>query len=539
MVSYVFGPAIIAFKKRGYNMNGKTNLMAAPYDWRVSPDELEARDKYFSRTMSMVQKLYKQNDNSPVILIGHSMGCKCAHYFLNFCEQNGGQKWIDKYIHTYMPIGAPHLGAPKALRSSISGDKMGLDTFLNDEEALVLGRSFGSGPWLLPSELPDGVPASCYIRPHGVLEVTFTHSVNATPFVDKREHVNRPKRYQLQIVARGFHDDSSEEHTVRTPFHSINSDLGTDTVAFKDTLSFATNPIPLQGARLQILLQEPGLAAAKKEKQQKKFNPFTCALCVFCICLWPLICICKIFKCITFGAFRGAMLAADAVAKSTGSGSTLAFSESIKVPPSVWKGKEVTIKVPMYHAADYGAEEGSCCCTYAVEPRTIDVYVKLKWKPFDSKKSFRRRCSFICEPSTNAPHLPVKRSGRDYHEFPGYDLMEREGLAHMLSFVKNAYDEDDLGPRTISSEDPPPIKRIHAIYGVNLPTEVGAIYKRKDTCESEHRLASLYKPDKKAFIAKNTGYSIAGGVLMETPKTKQSVDKNRQVSGDGTEGDGA
>jgi hypothetical protein len=39
-----------------------------------------------------------------------------------------------------MPVGVPHLGAPKALRPTISGDKMGLEAFLKDSQALILGR---------------------------------------------------------------------------------------------------------------------------------------------------------------------------------------------------------------------------------------------------------------------------------------------------------------------------------------------------------------------------------------------------------------
>jgi hypothetical protein len=30
-----------------------------------------------------------------------------GHYFLNFAKQTKGQEWLDKYIHTYMPVGAP------------------------------------------------------------------------------------------------------------------------------------------------------------------------------------------------------------------------------------------------------------------------------------------------------------------------------------------------------------------------------------------------------------------------------------------------
>jgi len=62
------------------------------------------------------------------------------------------------------PIGAPHLGAPFSLRALVSGDCMGLETFLNDSEALAMGRSLGSIPWMIPSAIPDNDhlnPRSC------------------------------------------------------------------------------------------------------------------------------------------------------------------------------------------------------------------------------------------------------------------------------------------------------------------------------------------------------------------------------------------
>lgn len=111
------------------------------------------------------------------------------------------------------------------------------------------------------------------------------------------------------------------------------------------------------------------------------------------------------------------------------------------------------------------------------------------------------------------------------------------GLSLSYQCIKDSYDRDQLGPRTLSSEDPPPAKRIHAIYGINLPTEIGGAYKRKDTCFSDTRLESLYEPDTKARIDKaSTGYLMKGGILFETPESKQRVvgNKIRQVSGDGT-----
>ena len=56
------------------------------------------------------------------------------------------------FLRPLQPVGGPHLGANKACRGMISGDKMGLESFLNDEEGLSLGRSFGSGAWLIVSK---------------------------------------------------------------------------------------------------------------------------------------------------------------------------------------------------------------------------------------------------------------------------------------------------------------------------------------------------------------------------------------------------
>lgn len=110
-VSYVFGPVIKALELAGYNTNpSKPNLAASPYDWRIPPMELERRDRYFTKTIKIVEQLYNDNDRTPVVLLGHSLGCKTAHYFLNFAKVQKGQKWVDEHVHTYMPVGAPHLG---------------------------------------------------------------------------------------------------------------------------------------------------------------------------------------------------------------------------------------------------------------------------------------------------------------------------------------------------------------------------------------------------------------------------------------------
>jgi hypothetical protein len=94
--------------------------------------------------------------------------------------------------------------------------------------------------------------------------------------------------------------------------------------------------------------------------------------------------------------------------------------------------------------------------------------------------------------------------------------------------------ENSTFSKSMSSSDAPPVKRIHAIYGINMQTEVGGIYKHKDCCLSAEKLKNLYTPDAKATIDSKTGYVVKSGILMETPKTKQKIADDQEVCGDGT-----
>mmetsp|Transcript_10073 Transcript_10073/g.21646 ORF Transcript_10073/g.21646 Transcript_10073/m.21646 type:complete len:716 (+) Transcript_10073:79-2226(+) len=529
-VSYVFGPVIDYLESKGYNpKDGKTNLMASPYDWRLAPGAMEKRDKYFTNTIGVIEELYHNNDSTPVVLLCHSLGCKVAHYLLNFALDTRGQEWIDKYVHTYMPIGGPHLGAPKAMRGLICGDKMGLDTFMNDEEALALSRSLGSCSWLVPSVLPEGVPVPNYILPHGVLEISLTHALDVDPLVNKRTGLNNSQRYQLEIHTKDFgrSQKNSSQRAICTQFHRISPDLGPNVVVFTDKISFATETKPHLREKLHFVLKEPGFASAKVEGKKRCCNPMVwclCCLCIPCMLIYKLLC----------GIIRGATLTAEAIAISAGSSATLAFSEGTKIPKAVWKGKEVTVDVPMYHTDDYA--QSKRCWLWRKKPRKVNLSVKLRWTAFNQRRSYRKICSSICSPMESAVQLPfVNAGGENYEEFSGYDLAEREGLEKSLRFIKQAYDDDEYGPRHYSSMEPPPIKRVHAIYGVNLPTEVGCVYSRQDTCLSDNVLQSLYLPDEKAKISKNTGYKMSGGLIMETPNTAQKVSGGIiEKSGDGT-----
>lgn len=148
-LSYVFGPTIdLLINEVGY-IEG-FNLEAAPFDFRLPPKMLEERDGYFSKTQRRLENMYKKNDGTRVVLLAHSMGCRIVQYFLYWVEKKSGREWIDKHVELFFMLGGPLLGSPKTLRGMISGDKMGLEAFLNDEQALKLCRGIGSIPWLFP-----------------------------------------------------------------------------------------------------------------------------------------------------------------------------------------------------------------------------------------------------------------------------------------------------------------------------------------------------------------------------------------------------
>ena len=127
------------------------NLSAFTYDWRLSPFNLEERDRKLLQ-LKMQIEFTRISNNEKVLLVGHSQGGKFIHYFLYWAEANFGRAWIDENIEGLIGLGIPWLGAPKAIRGVISGDNMGLPTtiLLGDGYMLSMCRTYSSVPWLFP-----------------------------------------------------------------------------------------------------------------------------------------------------------------------------------------------------------------------------------------------------------------------------------------------------------------------------------------------------------------------------------------------------
>lgn len=124
---------------------------------------LEKRDQYYSKLKEKIEDMVRVNNSKKVVIIAHSLGrhlsppysqscsyshcfitgTRCTHYFLRFAEKYCGRQWISNHIHTWIAVGPLFLGAPKSVRAVTSGERMGLDAFLFENEGILLTRRCG------------------------------------------------------------------------------------------------------------------------------------------------------------------------------------------------------------------------------------------------------------------------------------------------------------------------------------------------------------------------------------------------------------
>lgn len=141
-----------------------TNSFTAAYDWRLSYQNLEVRDRYFSRLKSHIESAV-ESEGEKVVLASHSMGSQVVYYFFHWVQSEqggrGGEDWVDRHIGSWINISGCMLGAVKDLTAVLSGEMRdtaqlnafaiyGLEKFLSKEERAEIFRAMPGISSMLP-----------------------------------------------------------------------------------------------------------------------------------------------------------------------------------------------------------------------------------------------------------------------------------------------------------------------------------------------------------------------------------------------------
>lgn len=141
-----------------------TNAFTAAYDWRLSYENLEVRDQYFTRLKNHIEMAHGISGKK-VVLASHSMGSQVAFYFFHWVASElggkGGDDWVDNHVEAWINISGCMLGAAKDVTAVLSGEMRdtaqlnsfavyGLERFLNKEERAEIFRAMPGVSSMLP-----------------------------------------------------------------------------------------------------------------------------------------------------------------------------------------------------------------------------------------------------------------------------------------------------------------------------------------------------------------------------------------------------
>uniref|UniRef100_A0A1I8IMT1 Lecithin-cholesterol acyltransferase-like 1 n=1 Tax=Macrostomum lignano TaxID=282301 RepID=A0A1I8IMT1_9PLAT len=129
--------------KLGYRRG--VDIVGAPFDFRRAPNEMS---EYFVQLGALIERSYAANGNKPVVIVGHSLGCKVILHFLH----SRSQAWKDKYVKDFVAAAGPFGGSASSVLASVSGYNLGLG-FIRPLWFRDAQRSWPSTYYLYPSGL--------------------------------------------------------------------------------------------------------------------------------------------------------------------------------------------------------------------------------------------------------------------------------------------------------------------------------------------------------------------------------------------------
>lgn len=425
-----------------------------------------------------------------------------------------------------MPVGGPHVGAPSTVSMAFNPQlNPMLDPMLRNEERLIFGRSLGSGPWLMPRVLPANVSAlpCLFYKPEGLLQISIKDPIGDCDTLIRTKYGTR-NMDSLKLFIE--FDDDKIISSKAAPIIKENASADAKYFAFKETFQLAT-PSTLtdyEPPSFTLVLKHAGTMRAK---DLEKTNLFLSGLRLI-------------------DKDRGTRKLIHACGKGAQSYGTVIGRSTKQVintkALSAAEGFEMDIPVTIHARVDMHLMS----CEPKKHSRNIQTTAHVKWMPPVSASPQPSCTSSPLAVLDNNPPTPITIQSRldskaVYKPISGNTIFQAEGLDNALNLIEsNYYEKDDLGPRTLSAVNAPPVKKVTAVYGINLPTQVSSVCCRRPISRTGPGTNSTeFIMDQSSCLKElgSSGYVIDDGQIKETSETPQKdllTGEDIHKSGDGT-----
>lgn len=500
-------------KLRGMGYEEGKNIRGYGYDWRAPCTRLEERDGHYSKIMKDMEDLVATNGGKKIVVITHSLGGVCAHYFFHWVAKSpqgqarGGVEWLSRHIHSFIPIAAPTLGAPDGSHSFLSGDEgQGLapmvmsfaDRHIVIRSWLMFGMIFpaGCGLMLQPARSPHWIRRESILRVHVL-------TVSKTLADDETEEINSgfTGRVQLKFITpKGC---KTRSHTLKTSRQYLRTHA-----AFDDWFQFAWNSDQISGAKLEIkLIRSFGLTTVTEKSITREIFPLNSLDDGDASPTEMLI------------SGKNQQLNLD-----IGKGFTVDLTARF-VSPGGHFGSELDFRNDDPGAQQCGGPT-DVFTTKEKQKRLVEQLGEIEgseWEPFENKVKKG-------ETRDAPPYTPINID----------EFMVIDGMKHGYKNWKESYAEDAIWRECATIA--PPIRRVKLVYGINVTTRVGSVFRHVTKRYERDEPTTGLKPDKHCKVV-HPGYSIDDGIVHEVPgKTPQaddaSVDVSKMTFGVRASGDG-
>lgn len=502
-------------KAVGYE-EGK-NLRGYGYDWRMPCTKMEERDSYFSKTMEDMEDLVKTNNGEKVVVVTHSLGGVHATYFFHWVAHSehgiskGGANWLKNHIHAFCPIAAPSLGTPYGSASYLSGDEgQGLApmVFSFADRHLVV-RSWGMFGMIFPSGrhlMLQPTHSVHWVRREAVLNVHVL-SVAMTPELQQ----TLAFYIKLGLTAPVSHNT----HNLNTSSLPILTEAAVDQ---RFQFAWTSTPNEVETVKLAVSFMHDIIGPIDRELAKGKLELGSANI--------------KVLE----GVDEGKTLEGLTPNKwcryeinlKSDKGSIMVTMRMQFVPHSdTEQSNDFSRPVEEDEGAWRCGGPADKCSTPEKQARLIEAIGKgegSEWRPEVKKNPLKEHA--------DATYAPMS-----IDQMMVYDKMRSE-----YKWWKECYADDKIW-RAYSTEAPQGISRIRPIYGIDVPTLVGNVYRRQTKRFIRFQPSTTMKLDKHCEV-KHPGYKVKGGIVEEVPKhTPQADDPtmplesmtfNTRASGDGT-----